>query len=314
MRGGARTVGAAVWERHKQIINSLGILAVVVALSYGVKLAIWLIRRLLERLDATLGGGRFSVKRASTLLSFAGSIIKLFLWIFGVVWILNEYGIDPAKSTGAIGLVGLIMAGMFQQIVVDFVKGLDIIAGRHYNVGDFIEVDGKFGHVVDFSVKYTRIRTASGQEFNLPNSRCLPSRRFPDGYVDNYIDIALESSGDEDRAASAMAPVCRDLNHRLEPMRDEPTLVRRFAGPHGRVRLRYRVRVLPGCDWVVTDYFLPAVKEALASEQIELAGEPTFFFVNRIDTFRKLFSRQLSEAEIVRQAGQEPAPDAGSGP
>jgi len=33
------------------------------------------------------------------------------------------FGIAPATSAGAIGLIGLIMAGMFQQIVIDFVKG-----------------------------------------------------------------------------------------------------------------------------------------------------------------------------------------------
>jgi hypothetical protein len=40
---------------------------------------------------------------------------------------------------------------------------------------------------VDFNVKYTRIRSLSGQEFNIPNSRCVPSRRFPDGFVSNYV-------------------------------------------------------------------------------------------------------------------------------
>ena len=292
------------WERNRSIINSMKILAAVIAISYAVKLAVSFIRRLIAYLNATVARGRFSVKRAGTLLSFAGSIIKLFVWLFGVVWVLNEFGISPATATGALGLIGLIMAGMFQQIVVDFVKGLDIIAGRHYNVGDFVEVDGKFGHVVDFNVKYTRIRTGSGQEFNVPNSRCLPSRRFPDGYVDNYVDLTLKSSTDEARAGAAADPVCQDLNYRIEPIREVPALIWRFAGPQGRVTLRYRVRVLPGCDWVLKDYFLPAVQEALARGGIELAAEPTFFFINRIETFRKLFSRQLSEEEIVRETGQ----------
>ena len=293
------------WERHRSIINSILILVAVVGMSYGVKLVVWLVRGVLTYLGTTMTEGRFSVKRATTLVSFGGSIAKLFVWIFGVVWILNEFGIDPAKSTGAIGLVGLIMAGMFQQIVVDFVKGLDIIAGRHYNVGDFVEVAGKFGHVVDFNVKYTRIRTASGTEFNLPNSQCLPSRRFPDGYINNYVDLTLESSADEQRAKEAIDPVCRELNHRIEPVRDVPALVRQFPGPRGRMTLRYRVRVLPGSPWVLTDYFIPTVKAALAEQGVGLAAEPTSFFINRIDTFRKLFSRQLSEHEIVRQATQE---------
>jgi small conductance mechanosensitive channel len=204
-------------------------------------------------------------------------------------------------------LIGLILAGMFQQIVIDFVKGLDIVVGQHYNVGDFVEVDGKFGHVVDFNVKHTRIRTVSGQEFNIPNSRCVPSRRFPDGYVNNYLDLVLTSAADEERAKDAIAPVCRDLNQRIEPIREEPVPVERFDGPQGRVTLRYRVRVLPGCDWVMTDHFIPNVKRALAENEIELAAEPTFFFINRIETFRKLFSRRLTEEEIVHEVARDQA-------
>ena len=197
------------------------------------------------------------------------------------------------------------MAGMFQQIVVDFVKGLDIIAGRHYDVGDFVEVDGKTGHVVDFSVKHTRIRTPSGQEFNIPNSRCVPSRRFPDGYVDNYVDITLKSSADEDRAKAAIDAVCPNLNQRIEPLRNEPALASRFSAPHDRAVLRYRVSVLPGCAWVVSDYFIPAVTEALAEAGVEIAGQPTSIFINRVETFRKLFSRRLTEEEIVGEVSRD---------
>ncbi|MCH7719453.1 MAG: mechanosensitive ion channel [Planctomycetes bacterium] len=288
------------WDRHRKIIHSIGILGVVIAASSAVRLLIWLIRRALNALT----NRRLSVKRIGTLLSFAGSILKVFIWVFGAVAILNEFGIEPSKSTGPIALVGLIMAGMFQQIVIDFVKGLDIIAGRHYNVGDFVELDGKHGHVVDFNVKYIRIRSLSGQEFNIPNSRCVPSRRFPDGFVSNYVDITLKSSADEDRAKIAIGAVCVDLNQRIEPVRDEPVMAQCFRGPRDSVTLRYRVRVLPGCDWGVRDHFIPAVKEAMVKEGVELAGEPTFSFINRIATFRKLFSPRLSEAEIVREVEQ----------
>lgn len=294
------------WERQRKIIHSIGIVAVAIAVTYAVRLAIWLILRMLASLKSVLGGARFSVKRIGTLAGFAGSMLKLFVWIFAVVAILNEFGIDPAKSTGAIGLIGLIMAGMFQQIVVDFVKGLDIIAGRHYNVGDFVELDGKTGHVVDFNIKHTRIRTPSGQEINIPNSRCVPSRRFPDGFVDNYVDVVLKSRADADRAKAAIDAICPDLNQRIEPIRMEPSLTNRFTCSRSREVLRYRVRVLPGCDWVAKDHFVPAATEALAQEEIEMATVPNVFFINRVETFRKLFNRRLSEEEIVGEVSNEP--------
>jgi len=242
------------------------------------------------------------------MASFFGSSVKLCVWVFAVVFVLNQFGIDPAQSTGAIGLIGLIMAGMFREIVVDFVKGFDILAGRHYLVGDFVEVDGRGGHVVDFNVKHTRIRTLSGQEVNIPNSRSVPSRRFPDGFVDNLVDVTFHTRADARRAQSAFAPGCHALIRRIEPLREEPVGVRRIAGARGPVTLRYRVRVLPGCDWVVRDYFVPMVKEAVATEGLTLASEPTYYFMNRVEVFRKLFSRELTEEEITREVAEEPPP------
>ncbi len=291
------------WERYREIIRSIWIGAGAILALWTVRPIKWLIRGAVSAFS-TLLNLRWSPMRIDTWVSFGGSILKLAVVVYSVMMVLSEFGIEPSKSTGPIALIGLIMAGMFQQIVIDFVKGFDILVGRHYNVGDFVELDGKHGHVVDFTIKYTRIRSLSGQEFNIPNSRCVPSRRFPDGFVSNYVDITLKSSADEDRAKIAIDAVCADLNQRVEPIRDEPGLSECFRGPRDSVTLRYRVRVLPGCDWVVRDYFIPAVKEAMAKEEVELAGEPTFSFINRIETFRKLFSRRLSEEQIVREVVQ----------
>jgi small-conductance mechanosensitive channel len=298
------------FERYKTLFRAVGIFLVMIAAGYATKLAVWLVELTTTRVKALWPTSTFSVKRITTLASFTASICRLFIWIFGVITILYEFGINPATSSGAIGLVGLIMAGMFQQIVVDFIKGLDIVAGRHYSVGDFVEVDKKFGHVIDFSVKYTRIRTLSGQELNIPNSQCIPSRRFPEGYVDNYVDIVLQEKTDVTEAREVINRVCMYMNRRLEPIKERPQFIDRFRTAGGRAVLRYRVRVLPGCDWVLTDYFIPSVKSALQAKNIGLDGDPKYFFINRIETFRKLFSRQLTEQEILQEAAEMDLPAA----
>ncbi len=292
------------WANNVAILRSFGILVLTFALTYVIKLLIWIARWPLNALEC-VPGAHISAKRAGTLLKFFGSIARLFIWVFGVLLVLNQFGVDPAKSTGALGLIGLIMTGMFREIVVDFVKGFDIITGRHYDVGDFIEVDGAYGHVVDFNVKHTRIRTLSGQILNIPNSRCVPSRRFPEGYVDNFVDIMLKSRDEADRARVAIDAACRALNRRIEPLRETPLVTRRIADRDGCYALRYRLRVLPGCGWVVTDHFIPMVKDVLASVGQEMVNEPTFFFMNRVETFRRLFSRKLSEDEIIREVADE---------
>jgi hypothetical protein len=47
------------------------------------------------------------------------------------------------------------------------------------------------------------------------------------------------------------------------------------------------------------------VKRRFEAEKIPLAGEPTFFHMNKVATFRRLFSRELSESDIARVAEEE---------
>ena len=79
-----------------------------------------------------------------------------------------------------------------------------------------------------------------------------------------------------------------------------------YAGTRGMNR--GSVRVLPGCDWVITGRFIPDVKAALAEDGIALAQEPTFFFINRIQVFRQLFTRELTEDEILQEAREQQRP------
>ncbi len=229
------------------------------------------------------------------------------MWVFAVVTILAEFGISPGQSAGALGVIGLVLAGMFQQLVVDFVKGIDIAAGGHYFIGDFIEVSGSSGHVLAIQVKYTVLRTPSGQVLNIPNSKCIPSRRFPSGYVDNYVDTPVPADADVKQAKAALDEVGRLLNERVEAVKQRPEFV--STSRDGlTIYIRTLVRVLPTCDWVLKDHYIPMVKRRFEAENIPLAGDPSFFHMNRVATFRRLFSRELSESDIARVAEEESQP------
>ncbi len=298
-------------ERHAKEVTAAKVVAAALVLTY----LLTLLGRGLVAVFAAVNvrtGQKFSVKRFKTLQGFSQSILKIFVWIFALVTILNEFGVDPARATGALGLIGLILAGMFQQIVIDFVKGVDIVAGRHFDVGDFVEVAGDFGHVVDFSAKYTCIRTATGEIISVPNSKCIPSRRFPDGFVDNYVDIPLTDQQGRDRAKTLIDGVCRETNERIEVVKEEPRFVTEFVAADGTgLILRYCVRMLPGCEWVLRDYFIPSVKQGLDAIGVSMSGEITFVLINNVERFRKLFRRQLTEAEILREGIPEHAATAG---
>ena len=295
------------WQRHREIVD---VVLLVVGLAIGMKvldLLFWLfVVVTVPLLGRAFRSSRAQVRAYRTKVAFVRSVVKTALGVLGVVLVLKAFGVDPAKTAGALGIIGLIMAGMFRELVMDFVKGFDIITQRHFAVGDFIEIGTGAGHVLDFNVKYTRIRKLSGQEICVPNSKCVPSKRFPGGFVDNYVNFSLAADADLAAATRIIDAICADLNDQVEAVKQQPELAARFpGGPDTLPVLRYRVRVLPACPWVVAECFVPTVKDALARASITLPTEPRSFYMNDIETFRQLFNRQLTEQQIIEKVQAE---------
>ena len=304
-----RAANRRFWVEHAYILNIARILAVTIGIVLGINLLSWLVAGTFSAVASRLRreGAIPGAKRARTLIYFARSIAKLLVWVFALVTIMAEFGISPGQSAGALGVIGLVLAGMFQQLVIDFVKGIDIAAGGHYFIGDFVEVAGEAGHVLAIQVKYTVLRTPSGQVLSIPNGKCIPSRRFPSGYVDNYVDTPVPADVDVEQAKAALADVGRLLNERVEAVKQKPEFVS-TSRDGSTIYIRTLVRVLPTCDWVLKDHYIPMLKRRFEAESIPLAGEPLFFHMNKVATFRRLFSRQLSESDIARVAADEAQP------
>ena len=254
------------------------------------------------------GDLRRGTRRVDTIVAFIRSIAYFALTIMLVFFTLNAIfpSFNPLAATGALSIVALILTGMFKDVVVDVVKGLDILLGAHYDIGDFIEVAGASGHVVDFQLKYTKLRTASGEQVVLNNAKCIPSKCFRSGYVVNYVDIPLADAGDESAARDVVERAGAELNQLVETVRDTPSYCRTFPLPAtGGVLIRYQISVLPGARWVLDDGYLPLLNRSLEAANIPLVGGITSFHMNDVETFRKLFDRTLTEAEIRKWADRE---------
>ena len=95
--------------------------------------------------------------------------------------------------------------------------------------------------------------------------------------------------------------MCRETNERIEVVKEEPRFVTQFVAADGKgVILRYRVRMLPGCEWVLRDYFMPRVKQGLDDIGVSMTGEISFVLINNVERFRKTMTRNKSPRRSTR--------------
>lgn len=128
--------------------------------------------RLLESRIRSKENGEEKVKQLGGLIL----VINIFIWIIGVVFLLDNLGHDVGTIIAGLGIGGIAIALAAQNILGDLFNYFVIYFDRPFEVGDFIVVDDKSGTVEYLGIKTTRIRSISGEQIIIGNSNLTGSR------------------------------------------------------------------------------------------------------------------------------------------
>lgn len=109
-------------------------------------------------------------KRRKTIIVLINNIIKYIIAILIILAILNVYGINTTSIIASLGIAGVVVGLAFQDIVKDFLAGMFIIIDNVYAVGDWVEINGFTGQVIEFGLKTTKIKAYTGEVKIISNS------------------------------------------------------------------------------------------------------------------------------------------------
>jgi len=110
-----------------------------------------------------------TVKKNLFMSSLTDIIIKFILYIIAAYLSVKEFGLDVGGLMTGLGLTGAIFALAAQDIVKQVFSGITIFIDRPFEIGDWIEINGIEGTVIDISMKSTRLRTIEDTIVTIPN-------------------------------------------------------------------------------------------------------------------------------------------------
>jgi small-conductance mechanosensitive channel len=190
-----------------------------------------------------------------------------------IVVVLFLYNIDVNLSTlvtGA-GLLGASITFVCQDIIRDFLAGVNILMEDEFVLGDQIEGAGASGKVERFTLRSTHLRCSDGSLMSVPNQELRKVRNFTKDW--SQVDFRLSVS-----KGQALAPALEALTEELaglasdceDKLLSEPELLgAEELGPC--VVLRATVRTEPGQQWTVKRELNRRVKQRFERDGIELA-------------------------------------------
>ncbi|WP_367873746.1 mechanosensitive ion channel family protein [Luteolibacter sp. Populi] len=142
-------------------------------LALGTLAILWLMLRLAgvgsNFLAATLDRtGRSHAKAAIPLVR---KVLKGAIIIFGVVFLLQNLGIDVGAILAGLGIGGLALALAGKQTVEDLFAGVTLVVDQPARVGDFCKFGSSAGTIEDIGIRSTRIRTVDRTLLTIPNAK-----------------------------------------------------------------------------------------------------------------------------------------------
>lgn len=139
------------------------VLAAILILIVTLVVAGWAKRRV-------VGIGERHAHLDDTLFSFLGNIAYYAILIFGLVFILNRFGVQTASIIAVIGAMGLAVGLALQGTLSNFAAGVMIIAFRPFKLGDFVVIGGEMGTVKDIAIFTTELATLDNVKVVMPNA------------------------------------------------------------------------------------------------------------------------------------------------
>jgi len=227
-------------------------------------------------------------KLEKSVHAFVRSAVKLLLVFVAIMLVAGALGINTSSLLALLSVVGLAVSLSIQDSLSNLASAVLILSTKPFRVGDYIEVKGKAGTVLEIGVIYTRIATLDNQIIYIPNSQITSNEitnRTAAGK--RRIDLTVSASYNCDVEA-VKAALLRAAQH-PKVLPDEPVFAR--VSQYKDSAVEYALRVWAPADAYLEVYYdvLENIKRVFDESGIEM-------------TYPHLNVHTISEPPAAKQA------------
>lgn len=108
-------------------------------------------------------------------IRFVATLLRFALWLLLIMVLLSIIGIPVSGITTTISAAVLAVGMALKDFLSNLASGIVLIGSKKYKTGDYIQVAGVDGCVVDINFLFTTLKTPNSTQVNLPNSTMVNS-------------------------------------------------------------------------------------------------------------------------------------------
>lgn len=271
------------------ITRGLRMVMLLIAAVLAARFVTWVAQRVTRQLD--LGFTESDALVRSEATKHRQAVASVISWvsivIIGIVVMMQTAEILQFSIGGLVAPAAVLGAALgfgAQQLVKDLLAGFFIIVERQYGFGDLVKLTiagsttDATGTVENVTLRVTRLRSADGEVFTVPNGQIVKSVNLSKDWARAVVDIPVSTSADLNRVNEVLHQECehaRDNPLLGELLLDAPTVMGVESIEVDTVTLRLVARTLPGKQFEAGRLLRVLVIRALARAGIVTAADAT---------------------------------------
>lgn len=220
----------------------------------------------IERIQRVTGG---TERRKETFESLALNIWRYTVNIITILWVLSTF-LDIKSLLLASGGFVVVIGFAAKSMLDDITMGFFIIFEDLFSVGDFVDIDGNTGTVVEIGLRSVKIRVLTGETVIIPNGNIgkVINHSISNGQA--LLDIGIAYEADLDRAISVLERVAQEAYDMHDDIIEMPQVLGVQELADSAVVIRMMAEVSPLQQWRIQRELRRLIKLAFDRENIEI--------------------------------------------
>ena len=230
-------------------------------------LGFWIIGKLMTIIGKALDKSKLTPEVTSFLKSLISIALKILL-LFSVAEVV---GIETTSFVAVLAAAGFAIGMALQGSLGNFAAGIIIIIFKPYKVGDWVEIQEKFGKVLEIQIFNTIVETPGMNRLIIPNGQVI------DGIVTNFssrgfVRLELEVSMPYSESFPKVRQVIlEELKSVPKILEDPPTEIGIVDFDSHNIVISVRPFCAPDDFWEVKFASYASIKNAFNRNNIEVA-------------------------------------------
>ncbi|BCI90327.1 hypothetical protein NIIDMKKI_55330 [Mycobacterium kansasii] len=201
------------------ITRGLRVVMLLIAAVLAARFVSWVAQRVTRRLD--LGFAESDALVRSEATKHRQAVASVISWVsivlIGIVVVMQIADVLQFSVGGLVApatVVGAALGFGAQQLVRDLLAGFFIIVERQYGFGDLVKLTimgsatDATGTVENVTLRVTRLRSADGEVFTVPNGQIVKSVNLSKDWARAVVDIPVSTNADLNRVNEVLHQEC----------------------------------------------------------------------------------------------------------